>query len=254
MLKCQAKRSKMCRLAIRLLRDKTDAFIAIQRNQSMGVPLVFTRFIWLPVWLVLAALAVAEMPLERVQQLYGGQAVRIYREWQQLLLSARRESNEQSMLRDVNQFFNQRYQFVDDMDLWKQADYWATPLESMARGAGDCEDYTIAKYFTLRELGVAPQKLRLTYVKARIGGAASTVTQAHMVLAYYADPAAEPLILDNLITTIRPASQRADLQPVFSFNADGIWVGGGPTPNSSVDRLTRWRQLIDKMKTEGFIS
>jgi len=147
-----------------------------------------------------------------------------------------------NQLRDVNQFFNQRYQFVDDVDLWKQADYWATPLESMARGAGDCEDFTIAKYFTLRELGVAPQKLRLTYVKARIGGPASTVTQAHMVLAYYADPA------------IRPASQRSDLQPVFSFNADGIWVGGGPSPNSSVDRLTRWRQLIDKMKAEGFIS
>ena len=155
----------------------------------MGVPLVLSRFIWLPVCLVLAALALAEMPLERVQQLYGGQAVRIYREWQQLLLSAKRENNEQSMLRDVNQFFNQRYQFVDDIDLWKQADYWATPLESMARGAGDCEDYTIAKYFTLRELGVAPHRnWRLTYVKARIGGAASTVTQAHMVLAYYAEP------------------------------------------------------------------
>lgn len=220
----------------------------------MGVPSVLSRCKWLPVCLVLAALALAEMPLERVQLLYGGQAVRIYREWQQLLLSSRRENNEQTLLRDVNQFFNQRYQFVDDIDLWKQPDYWATPLESMARGAGDCEDYTIAKYFTLRELGVAPQKLRLTYVKARIGGAGSTVTQAHMVLAYYADPAAEPLILDNLITTIRPASQRADLQPVFSFNADGIWVGGGPNPNSSVDRLTRWRQLIDKMKTEGFIS
>ncbi len=220
----------------------------------MGVPLVLSRCKWLPVCLVLAALALAEMPLERVQQLYGGQAVRIYREWQQLLLSSRRESNEQTLLRDVNQFFNQRYQFVDDIDLWKQPDYWATPLESMARGAGDCEDYTIAKYFTLRELGVAPQKLRLTYVKARLGGAASTVTQAHMVLAYYPAPAAEPLILDNLISTIRPASQRTDLQPVFSFNADGIWVGGGPNPNSSVDRLTRWRQLIDKMKTEGFIS
>ncbi|MGL6047130.1 MAG: transglutaminase-like cysteine peptidase [Vogesella sp.] len=220
----------------------------------MGVPLVLSRCKWLPVCLVLAALALAEMPLERVQQLYGGQAVRIYREWQQLLLSSRRESNEQTLLRDVNQFFNQRYQFVDDIDLWKQPDYWATPLESMARGAGDCEDYTIAKYFTLRELGVAPQKLRLTYVKARLGGAASTVTQAHMVLAYYPGPAAEPLILDNLISTIRPASQRTDLQPVFSFNADGIWVGGGPNPNSSVDRLTRWRQLIDKMKTEGFIS
>jgi predicted transglutaminase-like cysteine proteinase len=219
----------------------------------MDISPVIRRYAWQAAFLVLAALAFAELPLERVQQLYGGQAVRIYREWQQLLLSSRRES-EPNQLRDVNQFFNQRYQFVDDIEMWKQPDYWATPLESMSRGGGDCEDYVIAKYFTLRELGVAPQKLRLTYVKARIGGAASTVTQAHMVLAYYADPAAEPLILDNLITSIRPASQRGDLQPVFSFNADGIWVGGGPNPNSSVDRLTRWRQLIDKMKNEGFIS
>ena len=44
--------------------------------------------------LLLAALAVAELPLDRVQQLYGGQAVRIYRDWQQLLLAQRRESNE----------------------------------------------------------------------------------------------------------------------------------------------------------------
>lgn len=209
--------------------------------------------LWPCFLLLLTALAVAELPLDRVQQLYGGQAVRIYREWQQLLVAARREDNELTQLRDVNQFFNQRYQFVDDIVLWKQPDYWATPLESMARGGGDCEDFTIAKYFTLRELGMAPQKLRLTYVKARLGGPSSTVTQAHMVLAYYPDPGAEPLILDNLIGSIRPASQRTDLQPVFSFNADGIWVGGGPNPNSSVDRLTRWRQLIDKMKAEGFI-
>ncbi|MNR15553.1 hypothetical protein D3C85_1320930 [compost metagenome] len=104
----------------------------------------------------------------------------------------------------------------------------------MAKGAGDCEDFALAKYFTLRELGVAPQKLRMIYVRARIGGPASTITQAHMVLAYYAEPTAEPL--------------------VFSFNADGIWVGAGAAPNSSVDRLTRWRQLIDKMKAEGFIT
>lgn len=228
--------------------------MAIRRYRFTTALHGFRQRCWPLIFTLLAALAVAELPLDRVQQLYGGQAVKIYREWQQLLVALRRDGNEFNQLRDVNQFFNQRYQFVDDIDMWKQADYWATPLESMARGGGDCKDFTIAKYFTLRELGVAPQKLRLTYVKARIGGPASTVTQAHMVLAYYADSAAEPLILDNLIGTIRPASQRSDLQPVFSFNADGIWVGGGPSPNSSVDRLTRWRQLIDKMKAEGFIS
>jgi predicted transglutaminase-like cysteine proteinase len=107
--------------------------------------------------------------------------------------------------------------------IWGQSDYWATPLETLAKGKGDCEDFTIAKYFTLLEAGLPNEQLRLIYVKARIGGAASNVTQAHMVLAYYSEPDAEPLILDNLITDIRPASRRPDLQPVFSFNSMGIW-------------------------------
>lgn len=208
----------------------------------------------MPLLLALAGLVLAELSAERVQQLYGGQALRVYRDWQQLLLQLRRDSNEINRIQSVNQFFNQKLKYIEDAELWRQADYWATPLESMAKGAGDCEDFALAKYFTLRELGVAPQKLRMIYVRARIGGPASPITQAHMVLAYYAEPTAEPLVLDNLISSIKPASQRGDLQPVFSFNADGIWVGAGAAPNSSVDRLTRWRQLIDKMKAEGFIT
>ena len=196
----------------------------------------------------------AQLTSDRVGQLYGPQAERIYRDWQQQVLALRQESNESARLQRVNQFFNQRIRFVEDIDMWKQADYWATPLETMGKGAGDCEDFTIGKYFTLRELGVSPEKLRITYVKARIGGASSTVTQAHMVLAYYPAPNAEPLILDNLVGTIFPASQRPDLVPVFSFNADGIWVAGATAPNSGVDRLTRWRQLLDKMRAEGFLS
>ena len=207
-----------------------------------------------PLLLALTGLVLAELSAERVQQLYGVQALRVYRDWQQLVLQLRRDSNEDNRVRDVHQFFNQKLKYVEDAELWRQADYWATPLESMAKGAGDCEDFALAKYFTLRELGVAPQKLRMIYVRARIGGPASPITQAHMVLAYYAAPTAEPLVLDNLISSIKPASQRGDLQPVFSFNADGIWVGAGAVPNSSVDRLTRWRQLIDKMKAEGFIN
>lgn len=203
--------------------------------------------------LLLVSQAGAELSAERVVQLYGAQTERLYREWQRLVLTLRREPNESIRLRDVNAFFNQRIRFAEDIEVWKQVDYWATPLETMSRGAGDCEDFTIAKYFTLRELGVAPEKLRLTYVKARIGDAASTVTQAHMVLAYYVTPAAEPLILDNLIGSIRPASQRPDLTPVFGFNMDGIWVAGSKNPNSGAERLTRWRQLLDKMHAEGFL-
>ena len=129
------------------------------------------------------------------------------------------------------------------------ADYWATPLEMFGKGAGDCEDFSIGKYASLLALGVAPDKLRITYVKARLGGPDSSVSQAHMVLAYYPAPSAEPQILDNLVGSILPASQRDDLQPVFSFNAQGLWVGNA---NNDVNKLTRWRQLLDKMKNEGF--
>ena len=101
--------------------------------------------------------------------------------------------------------------FVSDDQHWGRADYWATPVEFLATGAGDCEDFSLAKYFTLKALGVPLERMRLTYAKA------VKLNQAHMVVAYFATPDAEPLILDNLISDIKPASQRTDLVPVYSF-------------------------------------
>jgi hypothetical protein len=72
-----------------------------------------------------------------------------------------------------------------------------------------------------------------------------------MVLGYYETPAAEPLVLDSLLDNIMPASQRKDLTPVFSFNAQGVYVAGAQT--TSVDRITRWRDLLARMKQEGFL-
>jgi predicted transglutaminase-like cysteine proteinase len=155
----------------------------------------------------------------------------------------------------VNQFFNQQMQFADDMVVWGQADYWATPMESLGRGAGDCEDFAIAKYFTLLQTGVQPEKLRLIYVRAKTGGADGAPTQAHMVLAYYAQPDAEPLIMDNLIPDIRPASRRPDLVPVFSFNSAGVFAGIGGGEAAAVGgtgRLSRWEDLLRRAKAEGF--
>lgn len=158
-------------------------------------------------------------------------------------------------IKRVNQFFNQQMQFADDMVVWGQLDYWATPMESLGRGAGDCEDFAIAKYFTLLQTGVAPEKLRLIYVRAKTGGAEGAPTQAHMVLAYYAQPEAEPLILDNLIPEIRPASRRPDLIPVFSFNSAGVFagIGGGEAAAAGgTGRLSRWEDLLRRAKAEGF--
>lgn len=175
-------------------------------------------------------------------------------DWQKLLRDAR-DLPINDKLKRVNEFFNRHIAFGEDIDVWGQEDYWATPMESLSKGRGDCEDYVIAKYFVLRELNVPDKQMRLIYVKARIGGPDSTVQQAHMVLAYYATPDVEPLVLDNLITDIRPASRRTDLQPVFSFNSEGIYAGvagdsaAGP---GGVGRLSRWADLLQRAHAEGF--
>lgn len=174
--------------------------------------------------------------------------------WQKLL-QEHQESPTEDKLRRVNEFFNRRIEFGTDMEIWGQSDYWATPMEVLAKGKGDCEDYVIAKYFTLLNMNIPDTQLRLIYVKARIGGPASSIQQAHMVLAYYAAPDAEPLVLDNLITEIRPAARRPDLQPIFSFNSQGIFAGvaanAAPGPGGTA-RLTRWQDLLQRARREGF--
>lgn len=157
--------------------------------------------------------------------------------------------DEEARLRRLNTFFNRQVQYRDDRDVWGQVDYWSSPLETLAKGQGDCEDYAIGKYFALMAAGVPSARMRLVYVRAQNGG----VIQAHMVLAYYPTPDAEPLILDNLITDIRPASRRPDLTPVFSFNAEGLWQGvGAATAGDPVARLSRWREVLAKAKAEGW--
>ena len=185
-------------------------------------------------------------------QRYGDRAVNTVAEWQQLINDVA-PLDELQKLNKVNDFFNSRVAFVDDIINWKQSDYWATPLETMGVAKGDCEDFSIAKYTTLQLVGVPIEKLRMTYVKAKIGGRNSTISQAHMIVSYYPAPNAEPLLLDNLIPDIRPASRRSDLTPVFSFNSAGIWVGGATqaASNNPGAKLSRWRDLIARMQNEG---
>jgi predicted transglutaminase-like cysteine proteinase len=155
---------------------------------------------------------------------------------------------EAEQLTVVNDFFNRQLRFVDDRQNWRENDHWATPVEALVKGAGDCEDYAIGKYFSLRRLGVPSEKLRITYVKAL------NYNQAHMVLTYYSSPSAVPLVLDNLIGEIRPASQRNDLLPVYAFNAEGLYLPGaaGGKRASDSKKLSRWQDLLKKMHAEGF--
>jgi len=149
---------------------------------------------------------------------------------------------EKDLLEEVNRVLN-RIAFVDDAKHWGEEDYWATPAESVASNGGDCEDYTIAKYFLLKELGVPIAKLRLTYVKS------VKLNQAHMVLAYYPRPDAEPLVLDNLEQQVRPASQRTDLIPVYSFNDEEVWVEMRGRSGSPA-QIRNWSALIARLERE----
>ncbi|EHK61023.1 transglutaminase-like cysteine peptidase [Halomonas sp. GFAJ-1] len=188
---------------------------------------------------------------QTMQQQYGQRGLVVLEAWFDLLERLRGQEL-QTQLREVNDFFNRQVRWVDDIHNWGQEDFWATPLETMGQGQGDCEDYSIAKYITLKQLGVPGERLRMIYVRARIGR--SQITQAHMVLGYYTTPNAEPLVLDNLVPSISPASQRTDLDPVFSFNSEGLWAGGSSESRADpLARLSRWRSVVERMQSQGFI-
>lgn len=207
------------------------------------------RLLALLVWLSLSA-ALAHNLGERWLLASGHNP--IVAQWNQLL-DTQHDRSTTHKLKQVNQFFNRNLRYGEDSEIWRTHDYWATPLESMLLGRADCEDYAIAKYMTLKLLGIPTDQLRLIYVRARMGGANSPISQAHMVLGYYATPTAAPVILDNLVDDVMPADQRPDLTPVFSFNDAGLWTGNTTAPAANAtERLSRWRELLGKMQQEGF--
>jgi predicted transglutaminase-like cysteine proteinase len=170
------------------------------------------------------------------------------------VVSTALSQDETAQLTAVNDFYNRQLQFRDDIDNWGQVDYWASPLESLQRGMGDCEDYAIAKYFTLVAMGVPHRKLRMVYVRVTLSGSGGPALP-HMVLTYYPSPEADPFVLDNLVAEVRRASRRPDLSPVFSFNAEGLWEGVGPVPVGGAgpaERLSRWRDVLMKARQDGF--
>ncbi len=202
----------------------------------------------LAVFSVSATIEISEVLLLKIQNKYGKEASLRVKQWQVLMQTAKGLSD-QEKLKKVNDFFNYRIKFVDDLLLWNVADYWATPLEFLARGKGDCEDYSIAKYFTLKELGVSEKKMRITYVKAL------KLNQAHMVLTYYSSPRDIPVVLDNLITEIKLATKRTDLMPVYSFNGMGLWIAkarGNGKRVGNANKLNLWEELTQRMMNNTF--
>ncbi|WP_442107879.1 transglutaminase-like cysteine peptidase [Pseudomonas sp. NUPR-001] len=162
------------------------------------------------------------------------------------LISDSSHLSDQEKLQRVNDFFNRTIRYGEDIDVWKQSDYWASPMQTVEKGMGDCEDFALAKFFTLQLLGIADSQLRMVY-------ATQTATQqAHMVLGYWANEQAEPVLLDNLEKAMLPISQRNDLNVKFAFDERNLfsfdharlqWVSG-------VDQLPNWQPLLQRAKRE----
>lgn len=196
-------------------------------------------------------ISISDSQLAKIEAKYGAVGRKRVTGWLQMI-AANQDKSEQEKLVLANDYFNQNAVWVSDWDHYGVADYWATPLEMLSSGGGDCEDYAIGKYFTLLALKVPMSKLKITYVKASVVSVPEQTS--HMVLTYYPTPGAIPLVLDNLNPEIKPANERPDLAPVYSFNGEGLWLakerGAGKGVAGGSSNLSMWRDMLSRMGKE----
>lgn len=191
---------------------------------------------------------VSDDMLRRLEADYSVEAARRGRAVNRLIEDLAGKAVEQQ-LREVNRFFNQ-FEYREDIDLWGQKDYWATPEEFIGIQQGDCEDFVVAKYFVLRKLGVPDERLFLTYAKHL------ELNVAHMVLSYFETRQSNPLILDNYNAEILPGSERRDLLPVYSFNAGSLFLtnasaGLGRSLPTDKIKNSKWQKLLADMREDS---
>lgn len=126
--------------------------------------------------------------------------------------------SEADAIQAVNAMVNQGVRFAEDDRLYGVADYWASPAETLRKGAGDCEDLAILKWAMLVALGLDPEGLRLDI------GVDTNRRQGHAVLVADADGAR--LVLDNLADAVRPDTERKGFQPLYALGVNGAWLHG----------------------------
>jgi len=187
----------------------------------------------------LSAELIGDELLRRAEAKHGVFAKNRFIAMDEKLLDKLKGENELKQLNTVNTWVN-FIKYKSDMNLYSKSDYWATLYEFVGRGAGDCEDYVIAKYYVLKELGVDPNKLKFTYViyRDRRGKDIS-----HMVLSYLKVPQPKTkddiLILDNNNRLVLPASKRPDLVKMIRM------INGDTGPKSK-----NWKRLEIDMKNK----
>ena len=161
------------------------------------------------------------------------------------LMNKHENGSDKTKLLAVNKFFN-AVPYASDQKIWNRSDYWANRMEFLGKDRGDCEDYTFAKYFTLKQLGVSVKKMKAFYCKSL------TYNQAHMVLAYFRKPRSVPFILGNYNYKILPANKRTDLKPIKLYNGDALFIAklkkqGKVVPGSKKAALN-WIKIINGIR------
>ena len=159
----------------------------------------------------------------------------------------------------VNMVLN-GYRYAADTATSGNEDLWDTPLEFIARGAGDCEDFAIAKYFMLLEAGTPPELVRLAFVfytgdDKNLAAPANRPKRTHVVVLHYAHVGdRDPQVLDA-VARIVPLSERDDLHLVFEFAADGTStsaVSESMVSSRAIGKMmTRWTAVLERMSRDG---
>ncbi len=174
---------------------------------------------------------------ERALKKYGPFAKNRFVAIDKKLLKKLQNVSEIKKLNTINTWVNYIH-YASDRSVYGVSDYWATLYEFVGKNKGDCEDYTIAKYYILKELGIDPHKMKFAYViyKSRRGKKIS-----HMVLAYFKVPRPKTkddiLILGNNNRLVLPASKRPDLVKLVKM------INGDTGPKSK-----KWKKLETNMK------
>lgn len=155
-------------------------------------------------------------------------------------------SGDREVIREVTEInlkYNQ-YEYITDQEHFGKADYWQNPYEFSTYKKGDCEDYAIAKYYDLMNIGMPEDRLLVVYARHL------PTNEAHMVL--FVMIGTQWFVLDNMTDTIQPITKRKDLQYVYGFNTitnydmrKAKWVEWElkDGPEIPVERL---KKLVDK--------
>ena len=119
-------------------------------------------------------------------------------------------------IRQVNSYVNATT-YREDKRVWGKGDYWAAPGEFFARG-GDCEDFAIAKYLSLKSLGFDPAKMRILVLKDPVRGLHAVLLVEH---------GGETLVLDNLSQRVKTWNEVPSYKPLYSINEARFWLHPG---------------------------